>query len=177
MRSFFERERTVSDNIQKHDGIQHTLRLVRAKTLRLEGLMVTFLSLSLFSACTQVNHVMDLTGINGRNILEYQRKDQTVVKCVSPPSDLIATYKTGGIKPDVSLRKLGLFINSAETVEPKAIKEFSADFPDIEVLRFRVCEQYGNSLLTLDQYQQFQKVLQVVQDPVPSQGGPIKSPS
>lgn len=134
-------------------------------------LILTLLSLSLFAACTQVNQVMDVTGLNGRHVLAYQRKDLTTVRCVVPPSDLIANEKKGGIIPDVSIRKLGLLINSTETVDPKAIKEISADFPDTEVLRFRLCEQYGNSLLTLEQYQQFQKIIQVVQDTVPSHNG------
>ena len=127
-------------------------------------LILVFFLLMMVVACGQVTPFMDFTGLNGRHILEYQPRDTTNVRCVAPPSNLIANGKNGGITPDVFLRKLGEFITSTETINPQPLKEISADFPDTEVLHFRLCEQYGNRTLTLEQYQQLQKILQVIQE-------------
>lgn len=102
---------------------------------------------------------------NIRPIVEFPRPDGTTVKCVSPPPAVIARQTVRSENVDATVKRLGELlkasVESRVQIDPQRIREISADVENFEVVAFRLCEQYGNGILSREEYRKFEEVLPV----------------
>ena len=101
------------------------------------------------------------THLSDRKEHIYTRADGTPVKCLEPPPDVMA--KGAGAEAEVAAKNIGRILkgNIKGQVETERIREISKNVSDFEAVEFRLCQQYGNGVLTPEQYQEFQRLLPV----------------
>lgn len=94
--------------------------------------------------------------ITHRPIHIFVRPDNVTVKCIEPPADVI--LKSGDAKVNAAVKGIGELIKAESTmkVEVQKIRELSAGVNNFEVIEFRLCTQYGNGVLTPQQFQRIQ---------------------
>ncbi|MDK2744336.1 MAG: hypothetical protein NDI90_15620 [Nitrospira sp. BO4] len=78
------------------------------------------------------------------------------VTCFEPPKDVVE--KGGGVDASIAIKEIGevLKASGSAKVDTQRIREISTGVNDFEVLEFRFCTQYGNEVLTPQEYQKFQ---------------------
>ena len=91
-----------------------------------------------------------------RHLVEFPRKDGPPIQCYEPPPDVIA--KGGRANTELMAEKFGTFLKGTGGVGldvERIRQELPADVSAFEVFEFRICAQYGNGVLSKEEYHAF----------------------
>lgn len=108
----------------------------------------------LLAACAadpNIRKTIVITGPNG------------TITCVEPPPAVIARLTQRSGEVDASVKRVGELLKaSAESrvaIDPQRIREISPDVEAFEVVAFDLCVQYGNGILSREEYRKFIEIL------------------
>lgn len=96
------------------------------------------------------------TSPSKRNLVEVTLKDGTKVQCAEPPPDVVA--KGIKVNAEVAAEKIGNLLKGTGGVDvdiERIRQEVPSDVSAFEVIEFRICIQYGNGVLSKEEYRSF----------------------
>ena len=91
-----------------------------------------------------------------RHVVEFPRKDGPPLQCFEPPQDVI--IKGGKAKLELTAKGLENLLQATGGVGldvERIRQELPADVASFEVIEFRMCAQYGNGVLSKEEYHAF----------------------
>ncbi len=99
---------------------------------------------------------LSCTSPSKRNLVEFVLEDGSKVHCAEPPPDVVAR----GIKvnAEVAAEKIGNLLKGTGGVDvdiERIRQELPSDVAAFEAIEFRICLQYGNRVLTKEEYRAF----------------------
>ncbi|NOS78440.1 MAG: hypothetical protein HOP35_10890 [Nitrospira sp.] len=93
-----------------------------------------------------------------RKPVEFSRKDAPPIQCFEPPPDVIARSNTAYL--DLTAKRLGAVLQGTGGVGldvERIRQELPPAVSIFEVIEFRICTQYGNGVLSKEEYHAFTK--------------------
>jgi hypothetical protein len=120
--------------------------------------VLSFLPLFAVASCAPL---LDYTGLSGRQVIDYQRRDGLAVRCVGPPPEVFVKEMNSGAHSNAAARQLVALArgNEADAANLEQLGKLSSLDSDLEVVRFRLCELYGNGAITPDEYHRLENLL------------------
>lgn len=91
-----------------------------------------------------------------RPTYEFTLKDGTPVRCVEPPPDVIATGVN--VNAEVAARKIGTILKGTGGIGvdiERIRQELPSDVSAFDLVEFKICIQYGNQVLSKEEYRSF----------------------
>lgn len=104
-----------------------------------------------------------------RNLVEFTLKDGSKIQCVEPPPDVVAN----GLKvnADMVAAHIGNLLKGTGGVDvdiERIRQEVPPDVSAFEVIEYRICVQYGNQVLSKDEFRTFtERILPAIRNRVP----------
>lgn len=104
-----------------------------------------------------------------RNLVEFSLKDGSKIQCVEPPPDVVA--KGLKVNADIAAEHIGNLLRGTGGVDvdiERIRQEVTPDISAFEVIEYRICVQYGNAVLSKDEYRTFtERILPAIRNRAP----------
>lgn len=93
------------------------------------------------------------------------------ITCFKPPPDVMTATANAAVNANISKVVQALKVESSASATYDRIREETPDLQATEVLEFRLCTEYGNGILSKEQYNYFLSVLPLLKTQQPAASG------